>query len=507
MTVINTNGAALRALAANNRASAAIGESMIKMSSGQKIGSAKDDAAGLAISNSMTSQIRGMTQGIRNAMDGISMVQTADGILNETTNVLQRLRELAIQGRSDTYSDKDRKAIQVEVAALATQIDNTLKKAAYNGLNLFRTEAPTFDANDQPIDDAIQMNVQTGPGTTDFVAVRTDAIATEFDRDKTAKTWDYPLLHASRAAGSGYEITIFLTPPATQAGTATHLVTFDDYMAKGKIAGREIGRDDIGTIVTQQPGDQWHDPDGGPRQYDGLLGPAATAASSQTHLVTVEDYIAKGSIAGRPITRDDIGTTVTQNMGDQWYDANRIDPRDQRYLTFEAAVIPPKSHVVTMDDYMASGTFNGRYITLEDVGTSVQNMGGAQWYDPAKGGYMTHMSPSEYAERRHFELNEELDVTNTYRIDNTLSRIDAMLTKISDVRGSLGSSANRLQSAANDLTSTTTNLSEARSRITDTDFSQESVNLAREQILSQASIAMLAQAQQSQKDILKLLGQ
>lgn len=507
MTVINTNGAALRALAATNRANASIGESMAKLSSGQQIGSAKDDAAGLAISNTMTAQIRGMSQGIRNAMDGISLVQTADGILNETTNVLQRLRELSIQARSDTYSEKDRQAIQVEVVALASQIDRTLKNAAYNGIPLFHTEAPAFDDQDNAIDNAVRMNIQAGPRTTDFIALRTDAVSTEFDRDKTAQTWDFPLLHASRSAGAGYEISMFLTPPETVAGTATHLVTFDDYMAKGKIAGREIDRDDIGTMVTQQPGNQWHDPGGGPRQFGGLLGAPATAASPQTHLVTVEDFIAGGQIAGRAITHEDIGTTVTQNMGDQWYDAARMDPRDTRYLTYENGSIPPKPHVVTIEDFMTSADFNGRYVTREDVGTTVLNISGARWYDPAKGGYLSFQSPTEYAARRHFQMNEELSVTNTYRIDNSLSRIDALLAKVSDVRGALGTSANQLQSAANDLTSTSTNLSEARSRITDTDFSRETVNLAREQILSQASIAMLAQAQQSQKDILKLLNQ
>ncbi|MEJ8628923.1 hypothetical protein P0F65_01465 [Sphingomonas sp. I4] len=326
MTVINTNGAALRALAATNRANTAIGESMARLSSGQQIGSAKDDAAGLAISNTMTAQIRGMSQGIRNAMDGISLVQTADGILNETTNVLQRLRELSIQARSDTYSAKDRQAIQVEVVALSSQIDRTLKNAAYNGIQLFHTEAPAFDDQDNPIDNAVRLNIQTGPRTTDFIALRTEAVSTEFDRDKTARTWDFPLLHSSRSAGAGYEISMFLTPPETAAGTATHLVTFDDYMAKGKIAGREISRDDIGTIVNQQVGNQWHDPDGAPRQFSGFLGQPATAASSHRHLVTVEDFIAGGRIAGRAITHDDIGTTVTQNMGDQWYDAGRTDP-------------------------------------------------------------------------------------------------------------------------------------------------------------------------------------
>ncbi len=111
MTVINTNGAALRAMAATQRANTDLAQSMARLSSGQRINSAKDDAAGLAISSSMTAQIRGMTQGIRNAMDGVSLVQTADGVLTEVSNMLQRVRELAVQAGSGTYSENDRAAL------------------------------------------------------------------------------------------------------------------------------------------------------------------------------------------------------------------------------------------------------------------------------------------------------------------------------------------------------------------------------------------------------------
>ncbi len=508
MTVINTNGAALRALAASQRANNAIGDVMARLSTGQRINAARDDAAGLAISNAMTSQLRGMAQGVRNTMDGISLVQTADGFLSETTNVLQRLRELTIQSRSDTYGEKDRLAIQTEVTALSSHIDATLKNAAFNGISLFRTQAPTYDDNGQPIDNAVRLNIQAGPNAASTVPLAIDPVSTEFDRDKTAKTWDYPLLNPNRSAGAAYEITIFLTAPATQAGTDTHLVTFDDYMAKGKIAGREITRDDIGTTVTQQVGDQWYDPDGQPKQFSFLLTMPSTTISAAAHTVTVEDFIARAKIAGREVTRDDIGTTVTQSYGDQWYDPSKVLLPDYRYVSYEAgSTSPPKTHLVTMEDFMANGEGYNFRVRAGDVGTTVLNTSGAWWYDPAKGGYFSHQSAEEYAERRHFTMAEELKVTNPYRIDNTLSRLDALLGQVSQVRAEMGASANRLQSVANDLNNASTNLSEARSRITDADFSQESVNLAREQILSQSAIAMLAQSQQSQKDVLKLLGQ
>ena len=376
MTVINTNGAALRAMAATQRANTDLAQSMARLSSGQRINSAKDDAAGLAISSSMTAQIRGMTQGIRNAMDGVSLVQTADGALTEVSNMLQRVRELAVQAGSGTYSMSDRAALQLEVAALSTQIDQALRNASFNGVALFNANAPVYDNNGQLMDASVKLNVQAGPNITDTIPVKIPPIPIEYRHDTIDGYWS-----------SRYQAP--LTPPqaynVVTNGVTPHLVTFDDYMARGKIAGADINREDIGRIVYQQPGDQWYDRNGST--------------------------------------------------------------------------------------------------------------------------YSTGYTYEEYVQRTHFSLADELNVTNRYRTDNTLKRVDDLLTTVANAQGQLGATANRLQSAVNTLTSGTTNLSEARSRIADTDYSEESVKLARAQILAQASTAMLAQANQSQKDVLKLLGQ
>src|SRR6266567_4339353 len=126
MTVINTNTAALRAQNGSRVANQALQTAMERLSTGKRINSAKDDAAGLAIASSMTSQIRGMNQAVRNANDGISLAQTADGALNEVTNMLQRVRELSIQSKSGTYSTSDRANLQAEVTQLQAQITDIL---------------------------------------------------------------------------------------------------------------------------------------------------------------------------------------------------------------------------------------------------------------------------------------------------------------------------------------------------------------------------------------------
>ena len=143
MSVINTNLSALRASNASTSANKALGTAMERLSTGKRINSAKDDAAGLAIATSMTSQVRGMSQAIRNANDGIALAQTADGALNEVTNMLQRVRELAVQSKSGTYSADDRTNLQGEVTQLQAQIDDVLTNTKFNGVTLFSTTAGT----------------------------------------------------------------------------------------------------------------------------------------------------------------------------------------------------------------------------------------------------------------------------------------------------------------------------------------------------------------------------
>jgi flagellin len=154
MTVINTNTAALRAQNGSRIANQALQTAMERLSTGKRINSAKDDAAGLAIASNMTSQIRGMGQAIRNANDGISLAQTAEGALGEVTNMLQRIRELSVQSASGTYSDDDRTNLQAEVTELGAQIDDIVANTTFNGVAVFGSSDVTVD-------------IQTGSGSAD----------------------------------------------------------------------------------------------------------------------------------------------------------------------------------------------------------------------------------------------------------------------------------------------------------------------------------------------------
>ncbi len=192
MAVINTNIGAIRAANASNAAAKMVGTAMERLSTGKRINSAKDDAAGLAISNSMTAQIRGMSQGIRNANDGISLAQTADGALNEVTNMLQRIRELGVQSASGTYQDTtDRAYMQNEVDELTAQIDQVVTNTKFNGVAL-------FDGSTAAV------TVQTGANGTDTVDLAMTDLTTLAASGGAAGSYDV----STAAAANGVLATV-----------------------------------------------------------------------------------------------------------------------------------------------------------------------------------------------------------------------------------------------------------------------------------------------------------
>ncbi len=166
MAVINTNIGALRATNASNSANKMLGVSMERLSTGKRINGAKDDAAGLAISTKMTADVRAMSQGIRNANDGISLAQTAEGALQEVSNMMQRVRELAVQSKSGTYSVDDRGYMNSEVSQLQSQIDDVLTNTKFNGVSLFSKVAGTD----------VTVGIATGGSATDAVTLTSKGI-------------------------------------------------------------------------------------------------------------------------------------------------------------------------------------------------------------------------------------------------------------------------------------------------------------------------------------------
>ena len=173
MSVINTNVSATltsNALAKNDRA---MSQSMERLSTGQRINSASDDAAGLAIASKMTSQIRGLDQAVRNGNDAISMIQTADGAMVEVSNMLQRMREIAVQGASDTNTDTDRDALDIEFQSLEDQIQAISENTQWNGTNILDGELG-------------QVDFQIGANASQTISVTFEDLNTAYDSSASA---------------------------------------------------------------------------------------------------------------------------------------------------------------------------------------------------------------------------------------------------------------------------------------------------------------------------------
>ena len=351
MTVIGTNISSLRAANASTTANSALSTAMERLSTGKRINSAKDDAAGLAISSNMTAQIRGMNQAVRNANDGISLAQTAEGSLSEVGNMLQRIRELAVQSASGTYSSADRTNLQAEVTQLTSQISDTLTNSKFNGVSLFDTAAYSNTANAGTAGNGTKTSIQVG-------------------------------------ADKGLTVDINIQNLTTKGVT---------------------------TSTT------------------GALG----AATAGAYTITADDFAAGASISSAVVTAADIGTTKT---------------------------------VAATDTVFKAGAGATDKVLFKAI-----------------------------------DLSAQLDVTTSANASTSLGFVDSMQSKVNTVRANLGAAQNRLQSVVNNLTTNSTNLSDAKSRIEDADFSAETQALAKAQILSQASTAMLAQANQSQQGVLKLL--
>jgi len=178
MSVINTNVKSLiaqQALAVNNRA---LSKSMEQLSTGKRINSASDDAAGLAIGNKMTSQIRGLNQAVRNANDAISMIQTADGSLDQVSNMLQRMRELAVQASNGTYSATDRESLNTEFSALESEITRISDKTTWNGTTILATSAATSFQIGNASGDQVALTFQDVVGSTIAASATGGAIST-----------------------------------------------------------------------------------------------------------------------------------------------------------------------------------------------------------------------------------------------------------------------------------------------------------------------------------------
>lgn len=483
--VINTNIASMNAQRNLTTSQSALNTSLQRLSSGLRINSAKDDAAGMAISERFTTQIRGSQQASRNANDAISLSQTAEGAMNEVTSNLQRIRELAVQSLNATNSSSDRAALDSEVQQLKSEIDRVATTTAFNGVKL-------LDGSFQS--QAFQVGANSGEtiSISSIASMRTSALGQGYGATASGTT----LTAATGITGAG------------QLTFTANGVTKDVYQ------GTNIGGDaqSLANAINSA----------------GITGLTATAvATSTTGGYTDSGAVTAGTatltLNGKALSLNitGVGTTdvantisvINQNSAATGVSAVasgsgiKLNAVDGRNITL--AYANGTATVATADDIglgdgsggvVAATTYSKYNLNysgdsslpaLTIGGTAAATVSGiaGQTLTPATTGTQLSL----------------IDVTSVTNANATLAAIDNALTTVNSARSAMGAYQNRFSSVVNNLATSTENLTSARSRIQDADFASETASLTRAQILQQAGTAMLAQANQLPNTVLSLL--
>ena len=492
--VINTNIASLNTQRNLGMSQSALNTSIQRLSSGLRINSAKDDAAGLAISERMTSQIRGLNQAVRNANDGISLAQTAEGALGTVTDNLQRIRELAVQAANATNSASDRAALNQEVQQRIAEIDRVGSQTAFNGQKVldgsFGNASFQVGAN---ANETIDINLSVGTRANQIGQISTAA--------GTAVT---------NAASSAGGLTI-----QVGTGNAVSVGASSAYAGNGANAGATTAMDGTSAYAKLAA-----------INASGASGVSATASNSVTEgtpFGTVTNgtggtaaykldingtTVINNTTAGAVITADDVVSAINANAATTGVSATKdattgaitMTSSDARNITVAETVTAGTggtgaglSTNIASDNLGAATTTFG---TIDLQSTQAITLAGA---DVAKFGFAAQTYAVDST------TLTSVDILSVTSANDAIQRIDAALTSVSTLRSTFGAIQNRFESTISNLQGTSESLSAARSRILDADFASETANLTRGQILQQAGTAMLAQANSLPNNVLSLL--
>ena len=452
MTVINTNIGALTARAYATKANDKMQASMERLSSGLRINGAADDAAGLAVANKMKSQMIGIKMAIRNSLDGISLVQTAESGMSEISNIILRMRELAVQMENGIYTSKDRDNAQLEVNALLQEIDKIASNTKFNDVNL-------LDGNYDQIIRAGNTNAETIRLRVDSLKTSDVAKITEFAIEEAIieSGQGVPAVHSSiaRAYLNG-----FFNQSADGAdgvdadGSDTDLQVQDGVLATidtsilSSTFQEKFKRDNLGTFSL-----------GGTNAADFTI-------NAKTGKVTLKSTVDWDYLSGddRPITGDGNGTS---SIGEQM----SLGAGGENFKTFTIIY-------KTREDLANSAAGH-----IETVNLTLKEQSGTQ------------------AETQLDDIKVETGAEATRAVET----LDKALGEVSSAQAKLGAIQNRLQHNIDNLSKGAMLTEQSVGRVIDANFATETSNLSKQQILSQAATAMLAQANQSEQSVLSLL--
>lgn len=482
---VNVNIPSLNAQRNLTKSQGGLATALQRLSSGLRLNSAKDDAAGIAIATRFTTQIRGLNVASRNANDGISLAQTAEGALDEVVNNLQRIRELAVQSANSTNSTTDRKALNAEATALISEIDRVAQNTNFNGVKLLNG---TFTSQD------FQVGADGGGSNvisiTSITSSRTSALGV--------------------GAGSSYSTTA-LNSQGTTTTLAAGGVTLNGYQVGASSSDGVSYSNGSGSAIAKVAA---INAVSGNTNITATVDATAVsgAAIASTQAIAAGDVILNGvdlgafAAATAPTRSNDLAakinsisaqTGVTATFGTGTNGGVTLSAADGRNITIQV-----------LDTTAASrtGFANGTNTTVATFDLSSTSSGGITIGGTAAGltaaGFTAGFTSATATVGAGVS---SLDLTTASGSTNALTIIDAALATVNSSRGDLGAIQNRFASTITSIQTTSENLSASRSRIQDADFAQETAALARGQILQQSGIAILAQANSLPQSVLALL--
>jgi len=463
-----------------NKSQGALATSLQRLSSGLRINSAKDDAAGLAISERFSSQVRGLTVAARNANDGISLSQVAEGALTEVGNILQRVRELSVQSANATNSASDRSALQLEVGQLTAELNRIAKATEFNGQKLL----------DGTFGTAL---FQVGSNAHETIVATTANF-------KTDQYGDYRISGAVSSVDGDTNRLDANGSMMVSGGSGTATVTYSSGDSAEQIAAAvNLKLDDTGVTATALTEADVIFGASGSYRFElssentsaveiGFSIGSTTGTDSLSQAVNAfNDHQAKTGVVAT-IKEDGSGITLTN------YDGKDINLQDTTFTNAGIVSVQGSASTVAL---ASDATAETAYIT------------GQVTFDSNKAFTVTGSAGetlSAVSEASTLQKVSDLDISTVSGANVALSIVDAAISQVSNQRAKFGALQSRFSSTISNLETSVENLSAARSRIRDADFAVETAELTRSQILQQAGTAMLAQANSIPQNVLSLLG-
>ena len=521
--VVQHNMAAMNANRMLSGVSSAQSKSTEKLSSGYRINRAADDAAGLSISEKMRSQIRGLNQASTNAQDGISLIQTAEGALNEQHSILQRMRELSVQAANGTETNDDREAVQNEIEQLQSELTRISDTTEFNTMKLLDgsqsgskvqvsvsksavTGATTNNAEVQQVNTSANViaNLAKGGSITYSVTVldknNNTSTASVTITNKDGKLIDQDgneLLNTvadktdKKATGEETAGAIAKALSSTSLGDK-----FDIAAATNKI-----------TLTTKDAGDAANSV---LISVDGAAGELATSTGGTEEYTTINKAI--GSYDGTGNIEDKIFTVNGEKfayvddpskLGDDYKDVNYVQVKTPGSVVAEdakamAALISAKTGINAEVDKTTAESVN-----LKPSATATGK--GIELQIGANEGQTMSFTLDDMSADALGVGGSSVNLSTQESAKTATTTIDAAIKKVSAARGKMGAVQNRLEHTIANLDTASENMQTAESRIRDTDMAEEMVNYSKNSILAQAGQSMLAQANQANQGVLTLL--